>query len=1059
MAANLEILIKAVDHASGPIGEINSELRKLDDTSTGTVGRGLAGLEKALGVGIKVAAAAAVTALAGIGVAIGKSVGAAADMEQGVADIAAVFGEAAPPVEELNRLIQDLGLDPKLKVSAVEASDAIEMLAKNGVAWEDISNGVAKSTVLLANATNDDLALAADVATNAMLQFNKTTAEMGDVVDGIIGVTQASKFDINDYALAIAQAGGVAGSVGVDFDDFNAAIAAISPSFASGSDAGTSFKTFLQRLVPSTNEAADTMRRLGLFSGLSTKEFEKLKEKISDTEAEIAALDPTSENYAEKLEKLNAKLGEQRKELVAGNSAFFDSTGNMKSMAEIAGALQQAFGGLSDSQKIEAASTIFGTDAMRAGLSLAEAGTGTIEQYKAAIGDTSAEDAAATRMNTLKGAWEIFLGVAETLSIQIGQTFLPVARDLVEWATDLASTHGPSVIKWFGELAEGIRTFVTLLREGNDPLAAFKQAFAGLIPPEVFVALDNVVNGIQAVGEFIGSTIGQFVSWQDVWTGLAVVVGVVAVNAIAGFLAAIAPVALVIGGAIAAVSLLRNAWERDWGGIQEKTRATMDYISGRFGPLLDTIKQFGGQALQEIVAWVSGNETEFQALGEIWDAAKETGRKLFEDLSNTAQTIGGKFLDWFEKQFPGAAEALKKAFEDVSQRLSELWATIQDTFNKGAEGVDGILKKLQGWWEDHGDQVKKVVDNFLKTVIAILSAAIQLMTNNLKLFFQLITGDWKGAWETIKQDAKIVWDLLKTLFGVFVDNLKLAWKMGLEDIVSKAGEKWEEVKTTVRTKLDEIVTTVTTKATAMVTGFTTGLANFATTVGQKINEVITAITTPFAGIYEKMKGFGENIISGFKAGLEAKWEELRQRIADLGNLVPQSVKDLLKIQSPSRVTMQLGEQVAAGFGLGIERGQGLVIAKATKIAEIAANYTAGVIQSIRQAGAQGMAGELKSQLSLAQLKATQMAETAARALQGSMQSLSDSQKAANLAIAAGVMPTGNTQQDWRAMIAANLAASRPAANNFNVYVTSTGDAVRDVRNQVELYNLAYGSAS
>ncbi|MEZ4622076.1 MAG: hypothetical protein R2867_42120 [Caldilineaceae bacterium] len=51
---------------------------------------------------------------------------------------------------QLKGLIQDLGLDPKLKVSATEAADAIEMLGRNGLRMDDILSGAARSTVLLA---------------------------------------------------------------------------------------------------------------------------------------------------------------------------------------------------------------------------------------------------------------------------------------------------------------------------------------------------------------------------------------------------------------------------------------------------------------------------------------------------------------------------------------------------------------------------------------------------------------------------------------------------------------------------------------------------------------------------------------------------------------------------------------------------------------------------------------------------------------------------------------------------------------------------------------------
>lgn len=385
--ANLDIIIRAVDEASGTIDGIGGKLGSLAGTAT------------------KLVAGAGVAAFGALTAAIGVSVNKAADMEQRVADLASVMGLAKGETQPLSDLIMNLGLDPKLKVSATEASDAIMALATNGLSMTDIMDGAARSSVLLANSTGADFGQAATIATDVMSLFNISAADMTRAVDGITGVTVASKFGINDYALALAQGGGVASAVGVSFEDFNTSIAATSSFFSSGADAGTSYKTFLQRLVPTTDSARGAMSELGLITA-------------------------------------------------DGSNAFFDASGNMKSMQEITGILQAAIGGLSDEQKNQYTSTIFGTDAMRTAIGLAETGSERFNELAGQIGATSAEMSAATRMDTFSGAMEVLWGIVETLSINIGQAFLPGARAIVEWATEMAQTHGPALVAWFGRLAD-----------------------------------------------------------------------------------------------------------------------------------------------------------------------------------------------------------------------------------------------------------------------------------------------------------------------------------------------------------------------------------------------------------------------------------------------------------------------------------------------------------------------------------------------------------------------------------------------------------------------------
>ena len=80
------------------------------------------------------------------------------------------------------------------------------------------------------------------------------------------------------------------GSVGMSFDDFNATIAAISPLFNSGTDAGTGLKTFIQRLVPTTNEAADAIESLRQDVLVATEERDAKDLVCKRLEEQLAAM-------------------------------------------------------------------------------------------------------------------------------------------------------------------------------------------------------------------------------------------------------------------------------------------------------------------------------------------------------------------------------------------------------------------------------------------------------------------------------------------------------------------------------------------------------------------------------------------------------------------------------------------------------------------------------------------------------------------------------------------------------------------------------------------------
>ncbi|MAB04543.1 MAG: phage tail tape measure protein [Rhodobacteraceae bacterium] len=272
--------------------------------------------------------------------------------------------------------------------TAMQAAEAIEVLAKNGVSVADILDGALSSSVSLASALGAEMAPAADLVTDLMQQFSLEAGQLPDIVDQVTGAALKSKFGFDDLRLAIGQAGGVAGTSGVEIEDFLTVLAATSSSFASGSDAGTSFKTFLQRLTPESKKAAAVMAELDL--------------------------------------------------------AFFDAQGNMKSMTEIAQVLQDGLANLSEEARNDALKTVFGTDAIRTAAALAKQGAEGMRELAQGIGEVSAQEQAEVRLRGLDGAlkevaaaWEALqLEAAENGGLDVAESFVRRLTEALRFLTE-----------------------------------------------------------------------------------------------------------------------------------------------------------------------------------------------------------------------------------------------------------------------------------------------------------------------------------------------------------------------------------------------------------------------------------------------------------------------------------------------------------------------------------------------------------------------------------------------------------------------------------------------
>ncbi|ETW10611.1 phage tail protein, partial [Roseivivax marinus] len=300
------------------------------------------------------------TALAGGMVALGRSaLDVGRQFQAAMKRVEAVTNAPAAALERLADAARQTGASTAF--TAQQAADAIEVLAKNGLDTEAILQGALRATVNLAGGLGSELAPSADLVTDIMQQFNLSAAELPEVADAVAGAALTSKFGFDDLRLAIGQAGGVVGQFGGDYREFLTALSATASGFASGSDAGTSFKNFLQRLTPQSKQAAAAMEELGL--------------------------------------------------------EFYAADGTMKSMVEIAAELQAATEGLSAEARNSSFQTIFGTDAIRTALLLADQGAEGLRDLGRALGEVSAEEQAQVRLEGLDGALKELTAAWEALQL------------------------------------------------------------------------------------------------------------------------------------------------------------------------------------------------------------------------------------------------------------------------------------------------------------------------------------------------------------------------------------------------------------------------------------------------------------------------------------------------------------------------------------------------------------------------------------------------------------------------------------------------------------------
>ena len=342
-------------------------------------------------------------AAAGVAVAVKKF----ADFDQAMSQVKAATQESA----ENMSLLRDaaLGAGADTVYSATEAANAIEEMGKAGVSTADILDGGLNGALSLAAAGNLEVGRAAEIAATAMNQFGLQGRQIPHIADLLAAGAGKASGEVEDMAQALNQSGLVANQMGLSIEETTGTLTAFASAGLLGSDAGTSLKTMLQRLNPTSKEAAEEMKRLGL--------------------------------------------------------SAYDSAGNFVGMEEYAGRLAKAMGGLTDEQRNASMSIIFGSDAVRAASVIYENGAEGIGNWIGEVDQSGyAAKVAADRLDNLAGDVEKLGGAFDTFLIKSGSGANDMLRGIVQVLTGLVDVVGalPAPVLGAGLVVAGLAAAVAL---------------------------------------------------------------------------------------------------------------------------------------------------------------------------------------------------------------------------------------------------------------------------------------------------------------------------------------------------------------------------------------------------------------------------------------------------------------------------------------------------------------------------------------------------------------------------------------------------------------------
>lgn len=744
---------------------------------------------------------AAVTApIVGMGTAAVKTT---ADFDSAMSKVSAISGATGGDLDALREKAKEMGI--KTKFSATESAEAFTYMAMAGWDTESMLQGI-DGIMALSAADGLDLATTSDIVTDALTAFGLSASDSSHFADVLAKTSSSANTNVSMLGESFKYAAPVAGALGYSVEDTSIALGLMANAGIKGGQAGTTLRRALTNMISPSDKAAAAMEKYGI---------------------EITNAD-----------------------------------GTMKPLGEVMDLLRDKMGNLSEAEQAEAASTIFGTQAMSGMLAIINASDDDYKTLTDSIydADGAAQQMADTMLDNLNGQLTLLKSALEGLAISFGEILMPYIQKAVEWIQQL-------VDKFNALSTEQKETIVkiALVAAAIGPLL--------LVGGKLLVGISNVMKAFQTLKTGMTALKAGF-------TGLKAAIGGIS-----------APVVAIVAVIAVLVAAFKHLWDTNeefrnkiteiWNGIKEKFDA------------------FGQGIVERLNALGFDFENFTEVVGAIWDGFCNLLAPVFEAAFEIISSVLGTVLD----VLTGLLDVFIGIF---TGNWEQVWTGIKEIFSGIWDGIVGILEAAL-------NMLKGIAD----VVLGWFGTSWDEVWGNIKSFFE---GIWNGitsffsnAVNTIKSVATTVFTAVSTFFSTIWNGIKTVFTTVVGAIGTFLSNAWNGIKTVVTTVFtaistffttiwNNIKTTVTTVATSIWTGLTTifnsvkdtittiwsaAWNTIKTVVSTIINTIWTIIKTVFGNIAlsitEIVMGIQNiisNIFNAIKSFLQGNTEEAKQFIVN-----------------------------------------------------------------------------------------------------------------------------------------------------------------------------------
>ena len=702
------------------------------------------------------------------------------------------MGNTEEQAQLLNKAMKDAAANSTFGMK--DAATATLNFARAGLDAEQAAAALAPAMNLAAGeGGNLDTVSGGLVAT--INGFHGSFQEAGHYADVFAAACNNSALDVDSLSHAMSVAAPIFSSAGYSVNDAALYMGVMANNGIDADKAANSLKTGLARLVSPAKEGAEMMDKLGI--------------------------------------------------------SVTNSDGTMKSSIQIQKELHDAFGKLSESEQIAAASAIFGKNQMAPWLALINTAPEDVDKL-----NTSLENCAGTTDE-----------MAEAMMSGFGGSLEKLKSSLDVLVTSIGEALAPTILK--------VANFIQNLVDKFNALTPAQQ--------QVIVKIGLVVAAIGPLLVIVGkllTSIGTIMTWAPkIVSGVQSVIGIGSklmggLQALWGVILA-NPIVLIVAAIAAAVAAFiyfwntseefRQFWINLWEAIKTAVQTVVQAIAIFFTQTIpgafNTFVQFFQGLWEGVKNFFSG----------IWEGMKEIVSKAWETIKNIVQVAIMAIGEFFSTALTIITLPFQFIWENCKQIILAAWEAIKTVVTTAVEAIKTGITNAWNAVKTVTSTIFEAVKTVVTTVWTAIKTALDPIINGIKT---AVTTAWNAiktatstVFNAVKTTLTTIWNGIKTAITTVVNGVKTAVSTAWNGIKTTTTTVFNAVKTAASTVWNGIKTTITTVVNGIKTAVSSGLNAVKSTVSSILNGIKSTFTSVFNGVWSFVQG----IVNKLKGIFNFSW--------------------------------------------------------------------------------------------------------------------------------------------------------------------------------------------